>query len=337
MKAKILVTRHVYPAAVELLSGHGEVEYHDDAVGLGEERLRAAAADKQAIVSQLTDPMDERLMDRAPELRVIANVAVGFDNIDVGAATERGIVVTNTPGVLTDTTADFAFALLMAAARRVTEAERYLRAGRWRQWEIDLFSGHDIHRRTLGLLGLGRIGRALARRARGFDMRLIYHDPLRAAEADERALGIEYVDRETLFRQADFVSVHVPLNEDTHHCVGSEELDLMQPHAVIVNTSRGPVIDERALIEALAQQRIAAAGLDVFEREPEVPPELLALDNVVLVPHIASASVETRTRMCVMAAENAIAVLRGERPANPVNAEVLDAAASERPGKTESP
>lgn len=324
MSPKILVTRHVYPEAITLLSEHGDVDYNDTSNGLTSDRLVDAVADKHAIVSQLTDLIDARVLDSAAELRVIANVAVGFDNIDVQAATERGILVTNTPGVLTDTTADLAFALMMAAARRIPEAERFLRAGCWRQWEIDLFSGHDIHHHTLGVLGLGRIGRGMVRRARGFDMRVVYHDAIRAAAEDERELGVEFVDKETLFRESDFVSIHVPLNEQTRHYVGQAEFSLMKPTAVLVNTSRGPVVDEHALAEALAQGRIASAGLDVFENEPTVSPALLELDNVVLIPHIASASVKTRTRMCMMAAENAVAVMSGQRAPNPINPEVLD-------------
>ena len=323
MKPSILVTRHVYPEAIEILSQHGEVDYRDSADGMPAGPMAAAVADKQAIVCQLTDRIDSAVMDAAPELAVIANVAVGFDNIDIAAATERGILVTNTPGVLTDTTADFAFALLMAAARRVPEADRFLRAGHWRQWQIDLMSGHDVHGHTLGILGIGRIGRGMAQRARGFDMQVLYHDAQRATPEAERDLGLVYVDRETLFRDSDFVSVHVPLTDETRHTVGASELALMKPTAILVNTSRGPVVDEAALVEALATGRIASAGLDVFEKEPTVHPGLLALDNVVLVPHIASASIKTRTRMCTMAAENAVAVLTGQPPPNPVNPEVL--------------
>ena len=323
MQARILVTRHVYPEAIDVLSGSGELDYNDSSTGLGHDGLIAAAADKTAIVSQLTDPMTAELMDAAPGLKVIANVAVGFDNIDVPAATERGIVVTNTPGVLTDTTADFAFTLLMVAARRVTEAERFLRDGRWQQWEIDLFSGHDIHHHTLGIVGLGRIGQGVAKRARGFDMRVIYHDIVRAPAGVEEELGVEFVSKEQLFRESDFVSIHVPLTDDTRHFVGAADLALMKPSAILVNTARGPVVDEQALAKALADGAIAGAGLDVFENEPVVSAELLALDNVVLAPHIASASVKTRTRMCVMAAENAAAVLAGQQPPNPVNPEVL--------------
>jgi len=326
MNSRILVTRHVYPEAITILEAAGDVQYHDSSDGLSPEQLRAAAADRQAIVCQLTDRIDAALMDSAPGLELIANVAVGFDNIDVGAATERNIVVTNTPGVLTDTTADLAFSLMLSAARRIAEADRFLRSGQWHQWEIDMLCGHDIHQHTLGILGLGRIGRAVARRARGFDMRVIYHDAARASAEEERESGIEFADRETLFRESDFLSIHVPLNEQTRHVVGRNEFELMKPTAVLVNTSRGPVVDERALADALASGEIASAGLDVFEAEPEVDPRLLELENVVLVPHIGSASIKTRTRMCTMAAENVAAFLAGKRPPNPVNPEILPSA-----------
>ncbi len=324
MNKRILVSRHVFPAAIEILEAAGDLEYNDSSAGLSPEQLHAAVEDKQALVCQLTDPVDASLMDAGKDLRVIANVAVGFDNIDIPAATERGIVVTNTPGVLTDTTADLAFTLMVAAARRICEADRFLRAGRWQQWEIDMMTGHDIHGHTLGIFGLGRIGQGMARRARGFDMRVIYHDVTRAAREHEEELGIEYVERDTLFRESDFLSIHVPLNEHTRHAVGKDEFALMKPTAVLVNTSRGPVVDEKALADALEQGQIASAGLDVFEAEPVVEPRLLALENIVVVPHIGSASIRTRTRMCTMAAENTVAVLSGQRPPNPVNPEVLE-------------
>lgn len=325
MSPKVLVTRHVFPEAIAILEAAGGVQYNDSSAGLSADEVKAAAADKEAIVCQLTDRIDAALMDAASDLRVIANVAVGFDNVDIPAASERGIVVTNTPGVLTDTTADLAFTLLMAASRRIAEADRYLRSGQWHQWEIDMFTGHDVHGHTLGVFGLGRIGRGMARRARGFDMRVIYYDVNRAAPEREQEWGIEYVDRESLFRESDFLSIHVPLNEHTRHAIGEPEFALMKETAVLVNTSRGPVVDEQALVDALTSGRIASAGLDVFEDEPAVHPGLLALENVVLVPHIGSASIKTRTRMCTMAAENAAAVLCGRRPPNPVNPEILDA------------
>jgi glyoxylate reductase len=275
------------------------------------------------LLSLLTDRIDAELLDRAPRLRVVANVAVGFDNIDIPAATARGVVVTHTPGVLTETVADFAMALILGVARRLVEADKYTRADRWRSWEPMLFLGQDVHQATLGLVGLGRIGSAVARRARGFNMRILYHDVVRREDL-EAELGIEFRPFEEVLRTSDFISVHVPLLPETRHLIGREQLRLMKPTAVLVNTSRGPVVDTMALAEALRDGQIWGAGLDVFEVEP-VPPDhpLLGLDNVIVVPHIASASVVTRTRMAVMAAENLLAVLEGRRPENPVNPEVL--------------
>ena len=323
MKPGILVSRHVFPEAIDILEPVAEIHYHDSSTGLSPGDLRTAVVGKQAVVCQLTDRIDAEFMDSGSDLKVIANVAVGFDNIDIPAATERGIVVTNTPGVLTDTTADLAFTLMVSAARRICEADRFLRAGNWKQWEIDMMTGHDIYGHTLGIFGMGRIGQGMARRASGFDMRVIYHDAVRATPEQEEEWGVQYVDREMLFRDADFLSIHVPLNDQTRHAVGRDELALMKSNAVLVNTSRGPVVDEKALADALEQGQIASAGLDVFEQEPIVEPRLLALENIVLVPHIGSASIKTRTRMCTMAAENAAAVLTGQRPPNPVNPEVL--------------
>ena len=248
---------------------------------------------------------------------------MGFDNIDVAAATRKGILVTNTPDVLTDTTADFAFALLMAAARRVVEGHHYVHSGKWRKWYIDLLVGHDIHHRTIGIFGMGRIGQAMARRAAGFSMRILYHDAMRAPEAIERSLGLEYVSSEDLLRQSDFITLHVPLLPETRKMIGAEQLRMMKPTAILVNTSRGPVVDEAALAEALAAGTIASAGLDVFEREPEVHPVLLTLENVVLAPHIASGSIDTRRKMSLMAAENALAALDGKRPPNLLNPEAF--------------
>jgi glyoxylate reductase len=275
--------------------------------------------DKDGAVSQLTDHFTAEVINALPKLRVIANVAVGFDNIDLEAATKRNVIVTNTPGVLTETTADFAFALLMAAARRIAEADRFLRAGRWREWNVDLLCGHDVYGSTLGLIGMGRIGQSVARRGRGFQMRVLYHDATRQDSQSEKELGSEFVPLETLLRESDYISLHVPLLPETEKLIGAGELAQMKKTAVLVNTSRGPVVDEQALAEALANGTIAAAGLDVFEREPEVEPRLLQLENAVLAPHIASASTETRKKMCRMAAENAVAALDGRRPENLVN------------------
>ena len=324
MRRTVLISKHIYQEAVDQLIARVEVDYNDSDESLPAEELRTRVAGKDGLVCQLTDRIGPSLLDSAEGLRVVSNVAVGFDNIDVSAATQRGIIVTNTPGVLTDTTADLAFALILGAGRRLGEAERYLRAGRFNQWRINLLTGWDIWGATLGIFGLGRIGQAVARRGRGFNMRLLYYDPYRQSEEVEQALGVEYASKREVLRQADFVTLHCALTSDTHHLIGPEELGLMKPTAVLVNTSRGPVVDEAALADALQSGRIAAAGLDVFEHEPAVHPKLLTLENALIVPHIASASVATRTRTCCMAAENMIAGLQGQRPPNIVNPEVLD-------------
>ena len=325
------MTKRVYAEAIEYLRQRCEVEYVDSDDGLTAEQLRDRVRGKQAIVSQLTDRFDRAVMGGLEGVRVLANVAVGFDNIDVQAATERGILVTNTPDVLTETTADFAFALLLAAARRVVEGHQFLRAGLWKRWAIDLLVGQDVHHRTLGIFGMGRIGQAKARRGNGFSMRLLYHDQVRAPEALERDLGLEFVSKQQLLGESDFVSLHVPLLDATRKLIGAAELRRMKRTAILVNTSRGPVVDEAALAEALRDAVIAGAGLDVFENEPGVHPLLVELPNVVLAPHIASASVDTRRRMSMMAAENAVAVLEGRRPPNLVNADLWESMFS-RPG-----
>ena len=323
MQHEVLISKHIYQEAVDYLASRVRVDYHDSDDGLPGGDLRARLAGKAGLVCQLTDRIDAALLDAAPSVKVVSNVAVGFDNIDVAAATERGIVVTNTPGVLTNTTADLAFALILGAGRRLGEAERYLRAGQFKQWRIDLLTGWDVWQATLGIFGMGRIGQAVARRGRGFDMRVLYYDPFRQSEELERELGIEYASKEEVLAQADFLSLHCALTPETRHLVGAAEFEAMKPTAVLVNTSRGPVVDEAALAAALKGGSIAAAGLDVFENEPEVHPDLLACENALIVPHIASASVATRTRMCLMAAENMAAGLAGERPPNIVNPDVL--------------
>jgi glyoxylate reductase len=327
MRAKILVTKRVFPEAIALLERHADVDYEATDEGLTSPALIARARGKQVIVSQITDPLHREVLDQLPGVALIANVAVGYDNIDLDAATGRGILVTNTPGVLTDTTADLAFALLLAAARRIPEGHQFIHAGRWKRWTIDLMIGRDLHHRTLGILGMGRIGQAVARRAAGFSMRILYHDPARLASELERELNAEFVTKERLLRESDFVSLHVPLTADTRHAIGEAELRMMKPEAVFVNTTRGPVVDEGALVRALKERWITAAGLDVFEREPQVHPGLLECPNAVLVPHIGSASVETRTRMSMMAAENAVAALNGQRPPNLLNADLWKSSA----------
>lgn len=324
MQPTVLISKHIYREAVDHLAGRVQLDYHDSDDGLPSADLLARLADKDGLICQLTDRIDSGLLDAVPNVKVVSNVAVGFDNIDIPAATARGVIVTNTPGVLTDTTADLAFALILGAGRRLGESERYLRAGRFRQWRIDLLTGWDIWGSTLCVLGMGRIGQAVARRGRGFNMRVLYYDPFRQSEDRERELGIEYVSKDQLLAEADFLSLHCALTPETHHLIGADELSAMKPTAVLVNTSRGPVVDEAALADGLQAGEIAAAGLDVFEHEPEVHPKLLGLENALIVPHIASASVATRTRMCVMAAENMVAGLAGHRPPNIVNPEVLD-------------
>ena len=322
-KAKVLITKRVYPEAVALLQEKFEVDYEGTDAGLATAQLVERARGCQAVVSQLTDKLGAEVTAQLEGVKIIANVAVGYDNIDVPAATARGILVTNTPGVLTETTADFAFSLLMSAARRIPEAHAFVHSGEWKTWLIDLLAGQDVFGATLGIFGMGRIGMAVARRARGFGMRILYCDAQAAPAAVEAELGLERVSKVELLALADFVSLHVPLTPETRHFIGAPELALMKPTAVLINTSRGPVVDEAALADALEQRQIWAAGLDVFEQEPAVCAKLLTLRNVVLAPHIASASVATRRRMSMMAAENAAAALEGRRPANVLNPEVL--------------
>jgi len=313
------------PAPTLLAEAQAEVvEYPKDGP-LAEEAIRVAVEQNgcRGILSQVMDPIRESVLS-APGLRIVSNVAVGFDNIDLAAATRHGVMVTNTPGVLTHTTADFAFALMMAAARRVGEGDRFVREGKFRGWAIDMLLGQDVWGATLGLVGVGRIGGAVARRARGFDMRILYTDEVALSAEIEQELGATRVDLATLLHEADFVSLHVPLTAQTQHLISTDQLAQMKPTAVLVNTSRGPVVDEASLAEALRRRVIFAAGLDVFEHEPDVDPALLELDNVVLAPHIASGSVRTRSEMSAMAVRNLLAGLRGERPPNLLNPEVLD-------------
>jgi glyoxylate reductase len=324
MNGSVLVTKRIYPEAVDYLrSQFTEVDYAGSDEGLSPKELLERARGKDAVVSQLTDRLPAEVIEQLDTVRVIANVAVGYDNIDVAAATRKGIVVTNTPDVLTETTADFAWALLMAAARRVVEAHAFVHSGKWKQWTIDLVAGEDVYGRTLGIFGMGRIGQAVARRAGGFGMRILYADSSRADESLERQLGLEFTDKERLLRESDFVSLHVPLLESTRHLIGDAELGMMKHTAILVNTARGPVVDEAALVRALRDGTIRAAGLDVFEREPQLDAGLLELKNVVLAPHIASASHETRRRMSMMAAENAASAAAGKRPPNALNPEAM--------------
>ncbi len=322
MKPSVLITKRIFPEAIDYISQYCEIDYEETDDGLPAAELLPRAAGKQALVSQLTDKFTPEVIAQLSGVRIISNVAVGFDNINVPAATEAGILVSNTPDVLTDTTADFAFTLLLATARRLIEGYNYLRDGKWKKWAMDLLVGQDVHHRTLGIIGLGRIGRAVARRAGGFSMRVLYSDVQRAPEDVEKELRAEFVPLDDLLRESDFVSVHVPLSDSTRGMIGAREFGLMKSTAILVNTSRGPVVDEAAVVEALRSGTIAGAGLDVFEKEPEVHPGLLDLPQAVLAPHIASASVDTRRKMSMMAVENAVAALQGQRPPNLVNPEL---------------
>ena len=312
MAEKVLVTREIPAAGIRPLEEF-DVTVLSEAPPERADLLEAASG-SEGVLSTVTEKIDSTFMDAAGEgLKVIANMAVGYDNVDVEAAKARGVVVTNTPGVLDETTADVAFMLLLAAARRLGESERVLRAGRWEWWGPKLFMGPDVWGKKLGVVGLGRIGQAVARRARGFDMEILYYNRSRREEAEEE-LGASYLELDELLETADFITLHTPLTDETRHLIDAPELESMKHEAVLVNTSRGPVVDEAALADALAEGRIFAAGLDVYEEEPKVHPKLLELENVVLAPHIGSGSIETRVRMAVLAAENLAAVLRGEQP-----------------------
>jgi len=318
----VYVTRTIPQPAIDLLNNECDVDMNPDDRAVTQPELVERVKGKDAILCLLTDTIDEHVIEAADKAKVFANFAVGYDNVDVDAATRRGILVTNTPGVLTDTTAELAWALVFAAARRTAEADRYTREGRFVGWSPTLFLGQDITGKTLGVVGAGRIGTAFAEKSRGFRMKILYHDVEPNADFEKRTSGT-YVPLESLLRKADIISLHVPLTPTTLHLIGEEELEKMKNTTILVNTSRGPVVDEKALAEALKQGQIAGAGLDVYEEEPKVNPALLTLDNVVLAPHIGSASVETRTKMAVMAAENLLAALRGDVPQNLVNPEAL--------------
>jgi glyoxylate reductase len=314
---KVLVTREIPEAGLRLLEDF-DVTVLSEGPPERDELLEAALG-TAGVLSTLTEQMDAEFMDAAgDDLKVIANMAVGYDNVDLEAANERGVVVTNTPGVLTETTADTAFMLLLAAARRLGEGERIVRAGEWEAWGPKMILGPDVWGKKLGILGFGEIGQALARRAKGFGMELIYWNRSRKEEA-EKELEARYLELGELLETCDFLSIHAPLTEETTHLIGAPELEKMKTEAVLVNTSRGPLVDEGALADALEEGRIFAAGLDVYEEEPKVHPKLLGLENVVLAPHIGSASFETRDRMAATAGEDLRAVLWGEQPKNPVN------------------
>jgi glyoxylate reductase len=318
----VVVTHPVLEPAPSLLKEAAELRMLPNVYHHPVDFLRKAADGCAGMLTQLMDTINDEVL-ATPGLKIVSNVAVGFDNIDLAAATSHGVMVTNTPGVLDDTTADFAWTLMMAAGRRLPEGDRFVRSGDFKGWAIDMLLGHDISGSTLGIVGFGRIGRGVAKRARGFGMRVVYYDERPAPPEVEKDFGVVRLDLSSLLAESDFVSLHVPLTPTTQHLISTPQLQLMKPTAVLVNTSRGPVVDEEALAEALKAGVIFAAGLDVYEKEPAVHPELLKLDNVVLAPHIASASVTTRSTMCEVAARNLITGIHGGRPPNLLNPEVL--------------
>ena len=323
-KSKVFVTRLLPKSAMDRIFASFDARVWEGELPPPRERLLESVKDVEGLLCLVTDKIDSEVMDRATKLKVISNMAVGFDNIDVAEATRRKIVVTNTPGVLTDTTADFAFALILAGARRIVEADKVVRSGGWKTWGPMTLLGQDVHRATLGIIGLGRIGMAVARRAKGFDMKLIYYDTSRN-KAAEKEFGLEYAGSlDALLSKSDFVTIHANLTEKTHHLIGSREFKLMKKNCVLVNTARGPIVDNMALFEALRDKRIAGACLDVTDPEP-LPSDhpLLSLDNVVVTPHIASASIETRTKMAEIAVDNLLAGLSGKVPLYAVNPEAM--------------
>ena len=320
MKPNITVARPIFPQVLDKLAQHFVVRSNQDDVPWTPSTWAAALAQSQGALTTGADPVTAEVLQTCPQLRICANMAVGYNNFDVPAMTAAKVVATNTPDVLTETTADFGFALMMATARRMAESEHFLRAGRWTQWRYDLFAGAEVHGATLGILGMGRIGQAIARRgALGFGMKVLYHNRSRLPQDTEAQLHATWVSKEELFRQADHVVLVLPYSPAVHHTVGAAELALMKPTATLVNIARGGIVDEEALIQALKTQRIGAAGLDVFEGEPKVHPGLLELERVVLTPHIASATIATRLKMAHLAADNLIAYFERGQAITPLN------------------
>ena len=319
MKSGVLISQRIFDEAVAMVRQHFEVDWNQSETPLAPHVLTQRLRDKVGAIILLTDRIDEEVLSHCPALKILSNVAVGYNNIDVEACIRRRIMVTNTPGVLDDTTADLTWALLLATARRIVESDQYFRSSQWKGWGLMQFLGYDVHHKTLGICGLGRIGQRVARRARGFNMKILYTDVVQAPQDIEKELGIRFVDKKTLLSESDFITLHVPLTPQTTHYISGAEFSQIKPTAILINASRGPVVDEKALVQALQEGEIAGAGLDVYEREPEVDPALVQMKNVVLVPHIGSASRETRLHMAMMAAENLVAGLTGKRPPNLVN------------------
>jgi glyoxylate reductase len=323
-RPKIYITRQLPERGLSIIRKYFDAEVWPEYSPPPKNVIIGKAKDADALTPLLSDKIDVEVFNAAPKLKIVSQLAVGFDNIDLAEATKRGIYVTNTPEVLTDTTADFAWALLMAVARRVVEADKYVHSGQWKvAWHPAMMVGRDVYGATIGIVGAGRIGYAVAKRARGFDMKILFYDVIPRPEI-EKDLGAKKVEMNTLLKESDFVSIHVPLMKETHHLINAEKLKLMKKTAYLINNSRGPVVDEKALYEALKNSQIAGAGLDVFEQEP-IPPDspLLKLDNIVVAPHISSASLETRSKMSEMVAENLVSFFQGKRPPNLVNPDVV--------------
>lgn len=318
---KVLVTGILPEQVMNLIKKEHEVEANEEDHPIDRERLLRSIVNKDGLLCMITDAINEELLERAPRLKIIANFGVGFNNIDLKAAAKRGILVSNTPGVLTDATADTTLALILGIARRVVEGDKQTRRGDFRFWAPFHFLGREVTGKTLGIIGMGRIGKAVAKRASGFNLKIIYYDNCRLKASEEESLGVTFVSLDILITTADFISLHVPLLPETHHLINQHSLEKMKPTAYLINTSRGPVVDEKALYEALKNNQIAGAGLDVYENEPDLTPGLTELSNVILLPHVGSATIETRTKMAELAAHNLLAGLRGEKPPNCLNYE----------------
>jgi glyoxylate reductase len=316
MKPKVLVTRKLLPEALAYLHEHADVEGGRESPGLTRQAIIKKIRDKDGLLCLLVDRIDEEIIEAAPRLKIIANCAVGVDNIALEAARRRGILVTNTPGVLTEATADLTLALILASARKIPQADRFSHEKKFRGWELDLFLGQELGGRRLGIVGMGRIGQAVARRAAAFGMEIVYYDPHRLSPEEEQTRGVAYLPLADLLATSDIVTIHASLNPESVHLLSAERLRLMKKNSILINVARGPIVDEEALAKALAEKRLWAAGLDVYEREPEINPLLLELDNVVLLPHIGSATYETRLKMALTAARNLIQGLSGQRPEN---------------------
>lgn len=323
MNIRILITGHLPENVISPLKEKYQVEMNQEDRPMDRQAIISGVKDKHGLLPMLSDSINAEVLNCAPHLKMIANFGVGYNNIDVRATTARGIMVSNTPGVLTDATAELAFALILAVSRRIVEGDRMVREGRFKFWAPMLFLGREVTGKTLGIIGMGKIGKAVAVRARAFDMRILYHNRKRIDSKEEKTLRAEYVDLKTLLKESDFVSLNVPLTEETKHLIGRSELSLMKSTAFLINTSRGPVIDEKALVEALRTRKIGGAGLDVYENEPSLTPGLTELDNVILLPHVGSGTLETRIKIGTLAVENLIAGLEGRKPPNLVNPEVL--------------